>query len=369
MQSMPEIKHLINKPKIYWAAYPFALIYGGIVHFRNKCFDWGWLKSEEFDTPTICIGNISVGGTGKTPHTEYLIRLLQKDHKVAVLSRGYKRKSEGFQVAKPDSGIEDIGDEPLQMFSKFGDITVAVDRDRRNGIRLLMNMPDAPEVVLLDDAYQHRYVRAGLNLLLIDSHRPICYDRMLPAGRLREAADGQRRADIIIVTKCGKDMNAEKMEAYRQTICPLPYQKLFFTRFEYADLYELDHTDNTLPLNRIDKDTHILLLTGIASPAPIIEELKLHTEHIVNLPFADHHDFTATDIEKVERTFNALPDGQRMIVTTEKDATRLHKNKMLNGKLKESIYILPITVDFLNNKKTEFDACITNYVEESKKKI
>ena len=221
---------------IYWGLLPFALLYGLGVSLRNCMFDKGILTSRSFPLPVICIGNISVGGTGKTPHTEYLIRLLRKSYRIAVLSRGYKRKSEGFVLARPDIPIEAIGDEPIQMANKFPDIYVAVDRDRCHGIEQLTDGKTTPgvEAVQMDDAFQHRYVIAGLNILLVDYHRPIQQDKLLPAGRLRESSSGRKRADILIVSKCPPHLDAENCQQFRKELKPLPHQSLYFTTLAYG---------------------------------------------------------------------------------------------------------------------------------------
>lgn len=218
-----------GKCKIYWGLWPFSVLFGIGVRVRNLLFDVGWLHEERFPLPVICIGNLTVGGTGKTPHTEYLIRLLQNSFRLAVLSRGYKRKSKGFVLASSTSRMEDIGDEPYQMARKFPAIHVAVDGDRCRGIRQLTSPQGAPdtEVILLDDAFQHRYVRPGLRILLMDYHRPVECDQLLPAGRLREPASGKKRADLLIVTKCPPTLSLEECERIRQRIQLLPHQEVF----------------------------------------------------------------------------------------------------------------------------------------------
>lgn len=236
---------LERKIKIYHGLLPLACLYRLGVSIRNWMFDRGILHSQSFPLPVICVGNISVGGTGKTPHTEYLIRLLQNEFQVAVLSRGYKRKSKGFVLATPETDADQIGDEPYQMAHKFPDIYVAVDRDRCHGINQLTDGHTAPgiKVIVLDDAFQHRYVKAGLTILLIDYNRPIHLDRMLPAGRLREPESGKKRADIIIVSKCPAQMSEAEQQALRYDIAPLPCQQLYFTTLAYGN-YSLSSRKN-----------------------------------------------------------------------------------------------------------------------------
>lgn len=268
-----------NKPndiQIYRSLLPLAWLYGVGVRLRNSLFNRGVLHSHTFSVPVICIGNLTVGGTGKTPHTEYLIRLLHREWQVAVLSRGYKRKSKGFVLGNPETPIEEIGDEPYQMLHKFPDIYVAVDRDRCYGIRLLTDGHTAPgtRVILLDDAFQHRYVNAGVTILLIDYHRLITRDALLPAGRLREPVSGKVRADILIVTKCPPGLDTDIQNAIRKELAPLPRQELFFTTLAYGKLQPLFVEAPERSLESVRTDEYILLLTGIASPAPLIKNCR-----------------------------------------------------------------------------------------------
>lgn len=220
---------------------PLSWLYGLAVRVRNALFDLGVLKSESFDVPVISVGNITVGGTGKTPHVEYLIDLLRHKCRVAVLSRGYKRKTRGYVVADSTATARTIGDEPYQMKHKFPDVTVAVDRDRRHGIRRLTEdkSADGIDVVLLDDAFQHRYVKPGINILLVDYHRLIIYDKLLPAGRLREQLSGKNRADIVIITKCPADLKPMEFRVITKAMDLYPYQHLYFTRLDYGELHPL----------------------------------------------------------------------------------------------------------------------------------
>lgn len=356
-----------RKIKIYYGLLPLACLYRLGVSVRNWMFDRGILRSQSFPLPVICVGNISVGGTGKTPHTEYLIRLLREDYQVAVLSRGYKRKSEGFVLATPETTAETIGDEPYQMAHKFPDIYVAVDRDRCHGIRQLTDGHTAPgvRVIVLDDAFQHRYVKPGLTILLIDYNRPIHLDRMLPAGRLREPESGKKRADIIIVSKCPAQLSEAEQQALRSEIAPLPSQQLYFTTLAYGRLQPLFTAEPEKRLEEIRKDEHILLVTGIASPAAIIDKLSAYTQFITPLTFPDHHDFDATDMKRITEAFKKLPAGRRFIVTTEKDAARLIAHPLLDEALKPSIYVLPVEVAFLNKEEHLFNQNIIEYVRKN----
>lgn len=353
--------------KIYKWLYPVSWIYGAGVWLRNKLFDWGYLKERSFDLPVICVGNITVGGTGKTPHTEYLIRLLQKSCQVAVLSRGYKRKSKGFVLAQPDTSVSMIGDEPYQMKQKFPNIHMAVDSDRCHGIEELCRKKLSPEtdVVLLDDAFQHRYVQAGMNILLVDYHRLICEDALLPAGRMREPASGKDRANIVIITKCPKDISPMGYRVLTNKMDLFPYQQLFFTTFRYAKLHPLFNGGQDYALQQIRSGIHILLVTGIASPESLMEELSTVSQHIYPLSFSDHHDFSAEDMKTIEEAFKKLPADKRMIITTEKDAVRMESHPHLPDSIKPYIYVLPIEVAFLQDQQELFNAKIMDYVRKN----
>ncbi|MDE5678322.1 MAG: tetraacyldisaccharide 4'-kinase [Phocaeicola sp.] len=353
--------------KIYKWLYPVSWLYGTGVWLRNKLFDWGIYKERRFDIPIISVGNITVGGTGKTPHTEYLIRLLQKDYQVAVLSRGYKRKSKGFILALPDTPVQIIGDEPFQMKQKFPNIYMAVDCDRCHGIeQLCHNHPTAvTEVIILDDAFQHRYVKPGMNILLVDYHRLICRDALLPAGRMREPESSKSRADIVIVTKCPKGITRAEMETVKSQMKLLPNQRLYFSTLIYGKLHPLFMDIHTPTPAKIEQNQHILLVTGIASPNRIIEELSLYNKHVNPLIFSDHHNFTAKDIDCIKKHFNRLPKGERIIITTEKDATKLVTHPLLDNTLKPYIYVLPIEISFLQDQQESFNSNITDYVRKN----
>ena len=348
--------------------YPFSFLYGMGVNLRNQLFDWGLLPSRSYDAPIICIGNITVGGTGKTPHTEYLIKLLQKNFQVAVLSRGYKRKSRGFVLATSKTPMTEIGDEPYQMKQKFPHIYVAVDADRCNGVEQLCAPHISPEVevILLDDAYQHRYVKPGINILLVDYHRMIGEDVLLPAGRLREPERGKSRANIVIVTKCPPNMKPMDYRIINKQMELYPYQKLYFSTLTYDELTPLNHaigeSPSTRPLSSLEKDEKVLLLTGIASPKQLLQDLEQYTSHIETATYPDHHAFTAKDIAHVKRQFEQMGEGKKLIITTEKDATRLVNNPHLDETLRNSIYILPVKIEFLQEQQESFNENIISYV-------
>lgn len=348
--------------KIHKWLYPVSWLYGAVVITRNKLFDWGLLRSKSFDIPVICVGNLSVGGTGKTPHTEYLIKLLQDNYRVAVLSRGYKRHTQGYVLATPQSNARTIGDEPYQMYTKFPSVTLAVDENRCHGIEQLLALKEpAIDVVLLDDAFQHRYVKPGLNILLTDYHRLFCDDTLLPAGRLREPAGGKNRAQIIIVTKCPQDIKPIDYNIITKRLNLYPYQQLFFSTFRYGNLRPVFGQG----IKELDADTDILLVTGIASPAPILERLKKCCKQIETLSFGDHHDFSHKDMQQIKERFNRLTAEKRLIITTEKDATRLVSHPDLDEELKPFIYALPIEIEILQNQQDKFNQHIIDYVREN----
>ncbi len=343
---------------------PLSWIYGAAVRLRNWFFDIGLKKSHSFSLPVISVGNITVGGSGKTPHVEYLIRLLQDKAKIAVLSRGYKRKSHGYVLADKDTTMPEIGDEPFQMHQKFPDIYVAVDAKRVRGVQRLQGdeATHDVEVVLLDDAFQHRYITPGINILLVDYHRLIIYDKMLPAGRLREPLSGKNRADIVIVTKCPKDLKPMEFRVLTKAMELYPFQKLYFTCIDY-DTPKGVFTDKTFELKDL-KDRHVLLLTGIASPKQMEHDLGPMTRNLTTLAFGDHHRFKGKDIELINKTFESLPEP-RIIITTEKDAVRLKDTDGLHEQVRESMYALPIKVSFMLEQEENFNEKIISYVQKN----
>lgn len=348
--------------------YPASWIYGAGVWLRNKLFDWGYYKERSFDLPVICVGNITVGGTGKTPHTEYLINLLQKSYQVAVLSRGYKRKSKGFVLAKAETPVHQIGDEPYQMKQKFPNIHMAVDANRCNGIEQLCkeSVASGTDVILLDDAFQHRYVKAGLNILLVDYNRMITEDALLPAGRMREPESGKYRAQIVIITKCPKTMKPMEYRVLTKQMNLFAFQQLFFTTLSYGKLRPLFNGGKEYPVTNIHPSVHIQLVTGIATPQKLEEDLSSVVKNSIHtLAFSDHHDFTEEDMLDIERQFNRLPEGRRMIITTEKDAVRMASHPDLPETIKPYIYVLPVEIVFLQDQQDAFNQNILEYVRKN----
>lgn len=333
--------------------FPFAIIYNIITTIRNWFFDIGILKSTSFDIPVIAVGNLSVGGTGKTPQIEYLIRLLKSDYKIAVLSRGYKRKTNGFIQLNNSHNVEDVGDEPLQFFKKFGnEITVAVDANRTNGIQQLLKNGNPPDVVLLDDAYQHRKVKAKNYILLTKYNDLYSNDFVLPTGNLRESKRGANRADCIVVTKCPSKLTSKTQEAIRKKLEPKPNQRVFFTTIAYDS--ELKG-DRLLPLNEL-KDKEILLITGIANPTSLLNFLTLQGFNFKHLAFPDHHNFSTKDIIHIREVFNNISSKNKVIITTEKDYVRL-KDKI------DNLLYISIKTKFLT-QKNEFISLIKNVLKK-----
>lgn len=330
--------------------FPFAILYGFITGFRNLLFDRGILKSYSFDLPIIAVGNLSVGGTGKTPQIEYLIRLLSGTYKVATLSRGYKRKSEGFVLADKNANAEMLGDEPFQFYQKFPNVQVAVDANRKNGIEQLLSGNTKPEIILLDDAYQHRKVKAGFYILLTACNDLYADDFILPTGNLRESRKGAKRADVVIVTKCPADISLDEQNTIKRKLRLKPNQELYFTFIDYdSAIYSEEKQLQVSDIKEVDK----LLLAGIAKPEPFFEHLKKDNDEV--LVFPDHHHFSEKDILEIKNKAQ-----HKIIITTEKDFVRL------KGQLpKEQLFYLPIRSSFVSNTHS-FDKVITDYVGNSR---
>ena len=345
---------------------PLSWLYGMGVRLRNKMFDLGILKSRSFDIPVISVGNITVGGSGKTPHVEFLINSLRDKVKVAVLSRGYKRKSRGFVLAGKNTTMAEIGDEPFQMKRKFSDIYVAVDKDRCHGIDMITGSEETKDtdVILLDDAFQHRYVKLGINILLVDYHRLIMYDKLLPAGRLREPKNGKSRADIVIVTKCPRNLKPMEFRVITKTMNLFPYQKLYFTTLKYDDLKPV-YCGEDRPLDTITGNTNVLLLTGIASPKQMIVDLEPFTKNITPLTFADHHQFTSADIDRINQAYAQMPGNDKIIITTEKDNARLFGMEGLDDDVRKHLFVLPVAVEFMLEQEEDFKENIISYVRKN----
>lgn len=337
------------------------------MNFRNWLFNRNILKQRTFDIPVICVGNITVGGTGKTPHVEYLIRLLSPNYKVAVLSRGYKRKSRGFRVVNVDSSARDAGDEPLQIKQKFPDTLVVVDKNRVKAIERLQALPkeEQPDVILLDDGFQHRHVQPSLSILLVDSNRPVFEDRLLPAGSLREPLIGKSRASMVVVTKCNPDMQPIDFRIYTNGLDLYPFQKLYFTSLEYDTLQPVfpELGESELPLDELRKK-HLFLVTGIAAPGPLVDKLEHKTYNLYTKFFPDHHAFTKEDIRSIRQMVASIDDTNKIILTTEKDAVRFRSLLHLDDEMKRMLYYIPVRITFLDKEgKTSFNNKIREHVK------
>jgi tetraacyldisaccharide 4'-kinase len=338
---------------------PFSLIYGAVILLRNWMFNKNIFKSASFNFPIICVGNLAVGGTGKTPMVEYLIRLLQRDYNTATLSRGYKRKTEGFAIAGLNTTALDIGDEPMQFHQKYPEVTVAVGEERLVAIPQLLHDKPETQVIILDDAFQHRSVRAGLNILLTEYKNLYTRDLMMPAGDLRDVRLSSKRADIIIVTKCPK-LTEEEKENLRREINPSSTQQLFFTEIVYAKPYHLF----TKALSDISPATAILLVCGIANPKPLKEFLTEHVHTYDMLRYPDHHIFHTNDLADIKRQFERIASTDKVVLTTEKDAVRLQK---FEEELKDfPIYVIPIEHNFLFGEGEAFDKLVVDFIARIK---
>lgn len=324
---------------------PVVPIYFLVTWLRNKLYDFGFKKSVSYNFPVICVGNLSVGGTGKTPMIEYLINLLKADYKVATLSRGYKRKTKGFQLANKNSSADTIGDEPFQFYTKFNnDIYVGIDADRQNGIQTLRNLEATPKVILLDDAFQHRKVIAGLNILLTTYHNPYFNDMVLPTGNLREPKSGAKRADVIVVTKCPISIGIAEKEVIVNKINSHNWQQVFFSIINYSDFVISAYTSK-----KIIDIKYFTLVTGIANATPLVDFLNTKNLEFEHLNFDDHYNFTPLDIKEFNK--------KEVIVTTEKDFMRLKQYESLKDKL----FYLPITVKIDNEAK--FNKLVKEFVK------
>jgi len=342
--------------------FPFSLLYGVAMMFRNWLFSCGFLPSRKFDTPIIVIGNLSFGGTGKTPHIEYLIRLLRKRFLIATLSRGYGRSSKGFVLASKKSAYKYVGDEPLQFAKKYEDIKVSVNEDRVEGIEILQKKFMKLDVILLDDAFQHRQVKPGLSILLTDFHKLYSDDFILPSGTLREFSCGSKRADIIVVTKTPKIFSPITRRRIMEELRPRQNQQIFFSYIQYCDPVIVTPTSTTVsPYS----SSMILLFSGIANDYPIREHLRRHCRELDVMKFPDHHPYSLDDLKKIKNQFDAFPTRKKVIFTTEKDIMRIKTPELSNFVKRLPLFYLPITVEFHGDDKNRFDQTILNYVEEN----
>jgi tetraacyldisaccharide 4'-kinase len=340
---------------------PFSLIYGMAIILRKKLYDWGIIRSVKFDLPVICVGNLAVGGSGKTPTTEYLIRLLE-EYKIAILSRGYGRKTKGFVLADYNSTAETIGDEPLQYYKKFKNATVAVCEDRVKGIQELEADHD---LIILDDAFQHRAVSPGFNILLFEFKKLGTLQFLLPAGNLRDVFTSRKRADVLLVTKSPVPLLHLAQQASINELQPNNNQPVLHSYLKYTNLHHL-YKNEILTVGSI-KDYSIFLITGIANPNPLIEELEKYSKTIMHEDFPDHYVFKTDDIEKFKTAFENCSKKEKIIITTEKDSQRLRATRFEDLLVNLPVYYLPIEVDLFEEDKITFDELILNYVKSNRR--
>lgn len=346
---------------------PFSYAYGMVVWLRNKLFDWKFFKSVKFSVPVISVGNITVGGTGKSPHIQYLIALLKSQYKVATLSRGYKRKTKGFLLLDTDTPAQNAGDEPKQFKFNFPDVLVSVGEKRVNAIQKLLALPHPPNLILLDDAYQHRWVNPGLNILLIDYNHFQENDFMLPSGTLREFPSGQARADIIIMSKSPKGLSPMEKRRFVDIVAPMSHQKMFFSYIEYSSIVPLTSAAKELLLNNVESkllDYKILLFTGIANSEPLKNYLYNSSREVVEIKFPDHHDFTENDKNKILSAYGDMLSSKKLVLTTEKDAMRIKDSTSFAFPDHIPLFYIPIQIKF-HDEKISFDETIFQYLTKS----
>ena len=348
---------------------PFSWLYGSGVWLRNKAFDFGLLPQEEFEVPVVSVGNITVGGTGKTPHVEYIIEALYRRYHVAVLSRGYKRKTRGFILASNNMSPRDIGDEPYQIYRKFaGLITLAVCESRRKGINELLNIDPNINLILLDDGFQHRYVKPKVNILLLDHDRLPFEDRLMPLGQLREPVSSVSRCDMVVVTKCPTDISPTERRVINQSLNLLSFQKLFFSAIRYGEpvpVFPVQSPQLT-SLQWLHHDDTVLCLTGIATPKPLVRYLRQFAANVKVMHFDDHHFFTRRDFNDIFKVYKSLEGKRKFIITTEKDAVRIINNPYFPPMRRNCIYYIPMRVGFLETEGPDFVSELVTRIDEQK---
>lgn len=329
---------------------PLSWIYGAVTYVRNMMFDKGVLREKEFDVPVITVGNLTVGGTGKTPHVEYLVGCLAADYNIGVLSRGYRRATKGFVLANAKSTPEFIGDEPYQIYQKYGmKVHVAVCESRVKGIKQMLEADPRINLIILDDGFQHRWVRPKVSVLLVDSTRPVYKDKLLPLGRLRESWKGIIRSDIVVVTKCSEAMKPMEYRLIKHELNLMAYQKLFFSRYVYGGLLPVfpDDSPYSASLNDLTERDTALLVTGVASPRGFVRYFREYACQVKVAHYPDHHDFSRKDLDELKKKFDSMPGARKLIVTTEKDAVRLSNNPYFPESLKPFVFYLPIAVQMV----------------------
>ena len=349
---------------------PVSKIFGAVVTLRNWMFDLGLFKQHTMGCPVIVVGNIAVGGTGETPHTEYIIDALRGDYRMAMLSRGYRRNTRGFVYATRRSRPEDIGDEPYQVYQKYGnEVAVAVCEKRVEGIRRVCEINPDINLMVLDDAFQHRYVKPTVAIVLMEFNKPPFYDSYLPYGRLREPMSALHRADVVVVTKCPDEMKPMEVRIFKENLGLFPYQKLFFSRYEYGHLVPVfPEISTTVPyLDRLGSEDTVLVISGVANPRPFVKFLRRYQAQVKVIRFPDHHQFTNADMEMIQETYNMLPGRRKIIITTEKDSVRLGCNPYFPHELKGSVFYIPIRVEFVEDRSesVRFDDALKSLLKDA----
>ncbi len=350
---------------------PVSLVYGWAMAIRNLMFEKDILKQQEFDIPVITVGNISIGGSGKTPHTEYLLDRLSEQYHIGMLSRGYKRRTKGFVLATENSHVEDIGDEPYQIYQKFRkrNIMVAVCEKRVEGIERMREIDPKLDMIILDDAFQHRYVKPRLSIVLMEFNRLPYNDSMLPFGRLREPMSALNRADIIVVTKCPDAMQPIQRRVIAENLNLFPYQKLLFSQFKYLRpmaLFRDAYKEKPyLDLEELTEKDNLLAVTGVANPRPFVRQLRKYKAKVKIKRFADHHNFTQADLQAIADKFSSMIGIRKYIITTEKDAVRLMNNPYFPHHLRKMIYYLPIRVTFEDYNEQPLETVVNNLLKSN----
>jgi tetraacyldisaccharide 4'-kinase len=340
--------------------FPFSLVYLLVIWVRNKLYDKNFFKSVSFNLPMICVGNIAVGGTGKSPMVEYLVRILKNDYAVATLSRGYKRKTRGYALANERSTALEIGDEPMQFYLKFPDVAVSVGEQRLEAVPQLLHDRPETKVIILDDAFQHRAIRAGLNILLVECGNLFTRDWYLPTGDLRDERRSYKRADVIVITKTAPELTWEQRLEVINEIKPLDTQQVFFSTIKYGRPYHII----TGEITDINEEMEVLLVTGIANPRPLKKLLQDIAGTYYLMPFNDHHIFTIDDLKEIIKRFQAITSGTKIIVTTEKDAVRLIKFE--NALKALPVYVMPIEQQFLFDEANQFNDLVLSFINNFK---
>lgn len=335
-----------------------SIIYGGVNEGRNYFFRKKIISSTSFPLHVISIGNLAVGGTGKTPHTEYILNLLKDDYTLAVLSRGYGRKTKGFIQADENTSANEIGDEPFQIHAKFPQVKVFVDEKRVHGVSEILHRYPQTNVILLDDAYQHQYIKPGLSILLTEYAKPFTRDAVMPYGRLREKRKNANRADIIVVTKCPLNINKDDIQMLRQEINAGKHQEIFFSGLEYDNFYQAFDNCN-VDAEKL-KNQDVIILSGIENPEPMIKYVEKLVKSVEKIIFDDHHFFSVKEIENIEKKM-----GNKLIITTEKDMARLKSVPYLSKNLSERLLVLPMKIKILDDKEDLFNLKMKNYVRKN----